>query len=353
MAPSELLRALRGEKRRLGKANFLVAGQSNTAEWFKVDEGAPREAFRNAFLQAQARFREVQLFDIARGGSAMLPSSAISNAAEFKDDPSLLDIVQKNYWYDETTDLFGPAFERACRRIKAWRSDGISFDGIIWSQGESDAIYLDPPSTIAYRSGMARVFGALMEASGAPAVYIQEFGLLGEAKVGHNRRAEIVRELQRAIAAQNSVFDILSTTFDLPRRDVVHLTGEGYRVAAMRMGIAIATGEKSPLISGGGIAANGDIILHVDLADGQQLDGCEGQAGFEIFHGDNAIAISAFRTEPDGRIIVKPKSQVDAATISYAGWRVVDDMGEKDRLTVTGPRLTLPVRPSTVEVTRR
>ncbi|MEM8694557.1 MAG: sialate O-acetylesterase [Pseudomonadota bacterium] len=344
-----------GLSRRAGKpqANFLLAGQSNIDEWFHVDDGAVLETFRKSFLRLKPQYRDVELFRVSRGGSALFRQFAEANAREFADDPDLFERVRRNYWFDERAEEPGPAFDRAKDRIGRWMTGKSGFEGVIWSQGESDAIHVGQRDCDRYTEGLAKVLKGLSQCGGDCPVFVQELGRITPSHTAQHARVERVRAAQRAVAHAHDEIVIATTTFDLPLRDEVHLTTDSYHMAAKRMAAAVAGGEYSPTVLRAHIDEQGAIAIQLDLADSQTLDRCPKTAGLQITSDGSTVPVEALHTDAEGSILVVPARPIESATIDYAGPATVDHMGSDDFLTVTGPHMSLPVRPFRTTAVRR
>ena len=167
----------------------------------------------------------------------MLRHVAERNAQEFEEDPQFHRRVKTNYWFDEQNGKFGPMLRQAAHAIRKWRSQGIRFDAIIWSQGESDAIHLMNEIADHYAHAQSMVFQRLLWLSGARHIYIQELGRIDPPTAAYVRGVNCLRQAQRSESLRDSRIRTVTTTFDLPLKDGVHLTDAGYNQAAARMAI--------------------------------------------------------------------------------------------------------------------
>jgi hypothetical protein len=327
------------------QANFVLAGQSNIGEWVYADGGAALESFRRTFLALKPKYRSVEFLSVARGGAALLREFAAANAENYSDDGAMKPRIRQNYWCEEPDAGFGPAYDLADEKIRERRRQSIAFEAIIWSQGESDAINLSEAAFDRYCAALERLLLMLRQKAGCERVLVQELGHWPSAGEAGERGAERVRRAQREVASAHPEIEIVSTSFDLPRRDGIHLTTKSYCTAAERMAVAIATGESSPLPASGSLGADGRIEIGLDLAPGQRLNANERTAGWRLSDEAGEIAIAELVTSEDGRIVLIAARPFETAVLTYAGARFVEDMSDGDFLTVIGANLTLPVRP--------
>ncbi len=136
-------------------AHFVLAGQSNVDQWFHADDGAVLDAFKETFLAFNPQYTDVQFFDAARGGSALLSGSASQYAVvRAPDDPELFNRISQNYWYDEGTGDAGPNLALFSDRLKSAVNSGVEFLGIIWAQGEADTTYVGANGAGDYTTGL-------------------------------------------------------------------------------------------------------------------------------------------------------------------------------------------------------
>src|SRR6478736_4286490 len=94
-------------------AYFVLAGQSLIDNWFRVD--GLLDAFKSEFLKYNPQYSDVQFFDAATGGSAMLQSTAELNF-QLNGNPK----TETNYWYDETTGTPGPVLQSYESKLATW-----------------------------------------------------------------------------------------------------------------------------------------------------------------------------------------------------------------------------------------
>ncbi|NNC71899.1 MAG: hypothetical protein HKN78_03380 [Sphingomonadaceae bacterium] len=227
------------------QANFLLAGQSNIGAWQEPENASALAAFREQFLSLSPNCSAVEFFPAFRGGSALLAEFARLNAQEYAADRKLCAQMKENFWFDPASGRFGRPMEMALARIERWRKkQGIAFRGIIWAQGEADAIHLGDAHFEIYVRTLETVLRRLQRLCDCECVYIQELGQLlppgGRADAG----AVLVRAAQRRVAAAMPGIEVATSTFDLPLRDTVHLTPQSHEIAARRMAKAIARSER-------------------------------------------------------------------------------------------------------------
>lgn len=333
-------------------ANFLLAGQSNIAEWFTAADGQAIKEFQRHFTAHSPEIASVRICNAATGGSALLKQVAQKNSEPFFDNPDFCQRVKDNYWFDENSGDIGPALLSAERSIQKWRGQGVAFDGIIWSQGEADAIHLGNEIAEVYRNALPKVLQRLIWRSGAQAVYIQEMGRIDPPTPASVHGVNYIRAAQRAQAEYDPRIRIASTTFDIPLRDPVHLTNAGYKEAAKRMAIGIATGETSPTIDRGLIDSEGVIHLRLGLGDGQALKHGANAGAFQLFGSGQEQPISNIELSSTGEIQIRTQSNLDSYQLDYAIGGRLKEVDPSALLMAEGAAHTVPVRPFRITVTR-
>ena len=336
-------------------ANFVLAGQSNLDQWFHAGDGAALEAFKETFLALNPEYTDVQFFDAARGGSAMLSGSASDYAdRRAPDDPELHDRISQNYWYDETTGTAGPNLTLFAERLEAEVAAGTEFLGVIWAQGEADTTYVGANGAEDYTEGLEFVLDQLMQAADAPEVYIQALGDRAFYSEELHGGSAAIRDAQEAVADGSDAITLATTIFDLELRDSVHLTDAGYEVAAHRMAIAISTGETSPGSGESFLLDPTTLLVQIDLAPGQSIVGPVALAGFTLSENGSEIQIASASITATGLLRIETLDAMTAPTLSYGA---VDDsvtMQAGDYLFATGPSGTVPIMPFdlTIEASR-
>ncbi|WP_298292275.1 hypothetical protein [uncultured Litoreibacter sp.] len=327
-------------------AHFVLAGQSNMDEWFNADNGAALDAFRAEFLARNPQYTDVQFFDAARGGSAILSGSASDYAdTRAPDDPELNARIAANYWYDEDTGTGGPNLDLFTGRIAAEVANGTEFLGVIWAQGEADTTYVGANGAADYAEGLQFVLDALVEASGAPSVFIQALGDRAFYSEALHGGTAAIRAAQEAIADASDAVTLATTIFDLPLRDSVHLTDAAYEIAAIRMAIAISTGETSPAAGEALLLNDTTLLIQLDLAPGQAVGGTFDLGGFVVTDNGSEVGIQSATVTPEGLLRIITVDPVTQPTVSYGGVAQSSEMEPGDFLFATGPNATVPVLP--------
>ncbi|MEO1563795.1 MAG: sialate O-acetylesterase [Pseudomonadota bacterium] len=329
-------------------AHFLVAGQSNVDQWFHADSGSTLTAFKTKYMALNPGVTDVILYDVARGGSALLKSSAFGYANDQSaPGESNYDTYLNNYWWDEDNDVMGYTFDLFDHRITDWvNDDGIVFDGILWAQGEADTTYVGAANIATYQATLARVFEELMALSNCNSVYVQALGDRSAYSPVLHAGTELIRQAQFAVAAADARVTVASTIFDLDLRDSVHLTDAAYHIAAERLALAISTGEKSPNITAQGRAAD-RIFLQFGLNVGQSMATAPTPAGFRVSDASGSAQVQSVVVEANGFVTLTLNRPVADATVSYGLAEVSSDLVAGDYLTVDGA-MTLPVHPFSV-----
>ena len=327
-------------------AHFVLAGQSNMDEWFHAGDGAALEAFRDTFLALNPQYTDVQFFDVARGGSALLSESALEYAAvRAPDDPDLFDRISQNYWYDENSGEAGPNLSMFSANLEEAVDSGIEFLGVIWAQGEADTTYVGVNGADEYTDGLRFVLDQLVQASGAPQVYIQGLGDRAFYSETLHGGATAIREAQQLIADSSDTITLATTIFDLDLRDSVHLTVDAYQAAAIRMAIAISTGETSPTVGEAILIDANTILIQLELAPDQQFSGEIELGGFSMLENGTEIELSSVFITPAGLLRIETLSEVSNPTISYGAVEQSVNMQPDDFIYVTGPNGTVPILP--------
>ncbi|MEM9716983.1 MAG: hypothetical protein AAF826_10755 [Pseudomonadota bacterium] len=328
-------------------AHFLVAGQSNVDQWFHADSGSTLNAFKTKYMALNPGVTDVILYDVARGGSALLRATAQAYADD-KSTPgqSAYDTYLNNHWWNEDTGQMGYTFDLFDHRITEWVTDGIVFDGIIWAQGEAETAYIDGTNIGIYQTTLVTVLSELMSLSSCDKVYIQALGDRSAYSPTLHAGTELIREAQFAVAAADPRVVVATTVYDLDVRDSVHLTDSAYHIAAERMALAISTGEASPVVSAQGRLAN-QIFLQFDLAPGQSMGAVPTANGFQVSDVSGSASIQSISAASDGFVTLELDRAVADASVSYALAEGSSDLVVGDYLTVTGS-MTLPVHPFSV-----
>ncbi|MDQ3247064.1 MAG: hypothetical protein M3Q52_09310 [Pseudomonadota bacterium] len=324
-------------------AYFVVAGQSLADAWILYP--AVRDAFRSEFLRFNPQYTDVQFFDAATGGTTMLRASA-DHLADISGEPERA----ARYWYDETRQSDGPIFDIYEQRLADW-AVGKDVLGIIWDQGQSDTPYVQDARTAAlYAEGLEYILTRLMALSGAPDVYFQGFGDRSDYEERLNGGSDIIRQIQQDFGDSHPWAQLLTTTFDLPLTDSVHLTEAGYVVAATRMALAISTGIASPLLGFATLASDGRIFVSIDLAASQGIDALTTADAFRLFDAaGNPVRIDEVDVDSAaGLVIVTPAALLQTALLQYASATYSFGLNADDLL-YSGD---LPVQPFNISLAR-
>ena len=333
-------------------AHFVLAGQSNLDQWFHADDGAALGAFRQTFLALNPQYTDVQFFDAARGGSAMLSRSAGQYAdRRAPNDPELHDRISQNYWYDETTGQAGPNLTLFANRLEAEVATGAEFLGIIWAQGESDTTYVGENGAGDYAQGLAYVLDQLTQAADAPRVYIQALGDRAFYSEELHGGSAAIREAQQAVADGSDTISLATTIFDLELRDSVHLTDAGYVTAANRMAIAISTNETSPSIGEAILLDGTTILIQLQLTPGQSFSGSFDLGGFSLSENGSEIDIASASISSHGLLRIETVGEMSNPSVSYGSVQDSVTMLASDYVFATGPNGTVPVLPFDLTLT--
>jgi hypothetical protein len=334
-------------------AHYVLAGQSNMDQWFHAGDGAALEAFKDTFLALNPQYTDVQFFDAARGGSALLSESALEYAAvRAPDDAVLFDRITQNYWYNENSGEAGPNLSMFLEDIGAAVDAGIEFLGVIWAQGEADTTYVGANGADEYTEGLRFVLAQLTHASGAANTYIQALGDRAFYSEVLHGGATAIREAQQLIADSSDTITLATTIFDLDLRDSVHLTVEAYQAAASRMAVAISTGETSPTVGEAILIDANTILIQLELASDQQFSGEIELGGFSLLEDGMEVEISSVFITPEGLLRIETLSDVSNPTISYGAVEQSVTMQLDDFIYVTGPNGSVPILPFNLTITQ-
>ncbi|RLJ41030.1 hemolysin type calcium-binding protein [Litoreibacter meonggei] len=332
-------------------AHFVLAGQSNIDQWFHVDDGSALESFKETFLALNPQYTDVQFFDAARGGSALLSGSALQYAGvRAPDDADLFERISQNYWYDETTGVAGPNLSLFLGRIETAVATGIEFLGIIWAQGEADTTYVGEHGGGKYTEALGFVLGQLADASNTPDVYIQALGDRAFYSERLHGGAEAIRDAQQLVADSSDAIALATTIFDLELRDSVHLTVAAYEAAAVRMAIAISTGETSPAVGEAILVDHNTILVQLQLAPDQRCSGDFDLGGFSIVENGVEIEITLATMTSSGLLRVQTLTELSSPNISYGAVENSVNMQIDDFIYVTGPNGSVPIFPFNLTV---
>ncbi|WP_417207998.1 calcium-binding protein [Antarctobacter sp.] len=332
-------------------AYFVLAGQSNIDQWFSAGDGSALDSFRETFLALNPHYTDVQFFDAARGGSAMLAGSASQYAdSRAPDDPDLHTRISENHWYDETNGTAGPNLTLFTDRLRAEVASGTVFLGVIWAQGEADTTYVGAHGAAAYADGLSFVLNHLMEASGAPRVWIQSLGDRAFYSPSLHGGTEAIRAAQQAIAEGNDAITLATAIHDLDLRDSVHLTDAGYETAARRMAIAISTGEVSPTPGQAMLVTDTVLLLQLDLAPGQTVSTLLDPGSLTFSDNGTEVPITSATISSSGLLRIVTETAVANPTVSYGAASDSYLMSTEDFVFATGPHATVPVLPFSLTV---
>ena len=273
-------------------AVFLVGGQSNVDLWFK--HGSVIKAFEERF-EALTGFDDVVLVDVSGGGSAMLSNSAEFRALSQGLTPGTpaYDEIADNYWINSTDNSPGSALTAATDVIAELAGEGVSFQGMIWAQGEGDVSYLTdtPGDAGAYQGAMAEVFGTIRSSAGLTDIFVQQLGDQSAVSLSKDPGAELVRQAQFNIA-QSEASTVLATSIaDLALDDDVHLTRTSYEQAARRMADVVSGVEQPLALSQARV--QGDLVtLTINGAGSNQLIVPTDPVAFRVLVDGEAVAIT-------------------------------------------------------------
>ncbi|EPX80952.1 sialate O-acetylesterase [Litoreibacter arenae] len=332
-------------------AHFVLAGQSNIDQWFHVDDGSALKAFKEAFLALNPRYTDVQLFDAARGGSALLSGSASQYAGvRAPGDVDLFERISQNYWYDETNGEAGPNLSLFQSRIEAATATGVEFLGVIWAQGEADTTYVGENGGDEYTEALAFVLEKLADASNTPNIYIQALGDRAFYSERLHGGTNAIRDAQQFVAESSDTIMLATTTFDLELRDSVHLTAEAYEAAATRMAVAISTGEVSPAVDHAILSDPNTILIQLRLMQDQRFSGAFDLGGFSLIENGEEIQIASATITPSGLLRVETFTELSNPVISYGAVNKSVTMQTDDFIYVTGPNGIVPILPFELEV---
>ena len=331
-------------------AHFLISGQSNIDQWFHSGEGSALKAFKETYLSLNPHISDVIFYDAARGGSAMLASNARLYAESRSTiGTSAYTVYVNNYWWDEEKDERGYSFNLFKKRIEGWVKDGVIFDGILWAQGEADTAYITKDNIALYQSNLTKVLHELIRLSQCEKIYIQSLGDRSSYSRTLHQGTELIRKAQSDVALHDERITLATAVHDLTLRDSVHLTEEGYRLAAKRMAIAISTGETSPQVISASREAN-RLYLKFDLKKGQTFKKELRARGFRVTDAGGTADIKAMNSDEFGFITLVMNRIMKDAKIDYSLAEWSHQMGKEDFIYAIGA-VEHPLLPFTIEAT--
>lgn len=323
--------------------DILLAGQSNVDRWFAAENSQALVVFEETFLEENPRYTAVRFYDAARGGSAMLASSArasVERRTNLSDE--MRQKITDNHWYDDMSGALGFNYQLFSDDIRSWVDGGVSFDAVIWAQGESEISYLSPDEDGLYLHAMETVLRALLKDTGAPTVYIQALGDRSYFKP--DDATDLIRSAQSKLADAQSWAELATTVYDLPLQDSVHLSAEGFQTAAHRMALAIASGRQSlaPVFA----KLSGDrITLGFEIPRGHRIVPRVSAFGFSARSGDTELKILEVDVTDEKTVELILAGSPRDVGLSYAGAELSYAMGAEDTLFTTDGKTELPVFP--------
>lgn len=328
-------------------AHFLVAGQSNLDQWFHTDNGSTLDAFKAKYMALNPGVSDVILYDVARGGSHLLKSTALAHAdANATQGTSAHDTYANNHWWDEDAGTLGYTFDLFDHQITGWVASGISFDGILWAQGEADTTYVSSANAAIYQTVLGTVLNELMALSGCNNVYIQALGDRSAYSASLHGGTELIRQAQFGAANADARVSVSSTVFDLDLRDSVHLTDASYHIAAERLALAISTGEASPALRTQGRLAD-RIYLQFGLGGSQSMSFVPSTNAFRVTDAGGTVAIQSIAVQSDGFVTLTLERPVGDAQVDYGLAELSSGLVAGDYLIADGD-MSLPIHPFSV-----
>lgn len=219
----------------------------------------------------------------ATGGSAMVAENDGGNG----------------YWYDPVTDTFGTPYQLAADAIAEFKAAGGTISGIIVDGHEQDAGALLSGTTTsaeytecdaAVNAGLRALIG-----SNVPILYMPTTNRNDTQAVGY----QILRDLQKTLAASYGAGLVGPEKFDLPLADAVHKTDAGYTVLgrrAARKALAVVgeavTGVNGPRITAASRSGS-TITVTIAYDAGTDFTPTTAISGFHFFNDSTEINITA------------------------------------------------------------
>lgn len=331
-------------RRLRNQTNFVVGGQSNIGQWFFEPNTDALSTFTRRYDALSGGEYPSELWNVCSGGSALLAENAQRNAEAYHADADLCGKIRNNFWIDMSTGNMGRAFAVAAKRLRMLRRKKMRFQAILWAQGEADVAYLEPATVERYRTGLRIVLDKLRHAAGCKKIFIQEIGSMTAASPRYQDRVSLMRGIQRDIGCDPDI-EIASTTFDLPLCDEVHLTPEGYRIAADRMAVAIASDERSPVLESAVRCGKAVVELRFALGRRQTLDDPPDDVAITVRDSGGPIELKSIRLSGASCILIECDFAQEPVTIDYAMKDVPSASTQIGYLMASGPLKSLPVRP--------
>lgn len=203
------------------------------------------------------------------------------------------------YWYDTATGVFGTAYDTCANAIKEFKAAGGIISAIVCDGHEQDAgALLSGITTEAeYKAADAAVNSALraLIGSNVPILYMPTTNRNDTQAVGY----QILRELQKELAAEDISGSVGPEKFDLPLADAIHKTSAGYTTLGNRTARKVlkilgesVTGVDGPRITA---ATRVGTAITVTIAHdaGTDFTPTTSISGFHFFNDTTEISITA------------------------------------------------------------
>lgn len=218
-----------------GNRVLLAGGQSNMAGYF-ADQNEGKNDGEKAFLAEYDVYKTATENFVIAGATPGSAALKANNAT--------------NWWYDDVSETFGPAYDTWL--IAAQGAANATIDALIWDQGESDV-----SSTKAdYKAAVLTIFNQMRSVAGSlPVIIIPIGGRTDSEESGY----QTIREAQWELASENSWIHLAPEKFDNElEASGTHLTASGYAANAPRVirkimdviGETVSGGVDGPVIAG-------------------------------------------------------------------------------------------------------
>ncbi|MCI4662830.1 MAG: Ig-like domain-containing protein [Neomegalonema sp.] len=257
------------------------------------------------FEQHGGQYGDVIIVDAASGGKPMLEQSN-------EDQPSFFDEFQSGALEavgDGNGDFDGPMLsdtvKPAIDDALAGRTN-LELVGLVWAQGEADTTLLQTNADLTtedeelealYAAGLNYTTneilnytlnsfpGAFQGQASEPLIYIQHIGR----RLGSFEGLDDVKDIQNAFAAANDNVVLATEIYDIELTDTVHLTAEGFHIAADRMAAAITSGNTGPVVT--------NVTMQNSFTDATVTFDVDVPAGMTLTLGDDAKDLLFVRDE--------------------------------------------------------
>jgi len=306
---------------------YAIIGQSNAFQWFTIGSGSAHAStrkfdgtwatntgagaitFANALQTAQSI--PVGLLDYGVDGAGLTAAGDRGSG----------------YWADSTPGEPYPLFAAGLTAA------GGKLEGVIWAQGESDA--LNSVSGSSYASALTTLCAQIRTDTGQAAlpIFIAPLGRTTHASATDSNWQAIKDALLSGAAATNNY--LAAQTHDLTMADTLHYDATGYANFATRAALRVqevlglTTNSRGPTIKSAEIVDTTHIDVAVTLRGGSTITPASSITGFRVLDAATPATISSAARQSATSVRLTLSSALsNTATVQY---------GYGKNPTVTGP----------------